>query len=149
MSYFAKPSFIPYDEWFDNDIKKTKNNFKNKNYIAHETIHEFFYKKSNHNIGGSENNVQLEIEKQTKLIFPITSSESFSKNSFTSPKEYKKSIKQLSKHKFKNGIYDNLFYLLSALGLLLLLGSTIFIFSQSSLNEKNIINEIFEKHKKF
>ena len=25
MSYFAKPNFIVYDEWFDNDFKKLKN----------------------------------------------------------------------------------------------------------------------------
>ena len=24
LSYFAKPNFIVYDEWFDNDLKKTK-----------------------------------------------------------------------------------------------------------------------------
>jgi len=30
LSYFAKPNFIVYDEWFDNDLKKTKLNVKNK-----------------------------------------------------------------------------------------------------------------------
>ena len=30
LSYFAKPNFIVYDEWFDNDFKKTKLEFKNK-----------------------------------------------------------------------------------------------------------------------
>jgi len=30
LSYFAKPNFIVYDEWFDNDFKKTKFNIKNK-----------------------------------------------------------------------------------------------------------------------
>ena len=30
LSYFAKPNFIVYDEWFDNDFKKTKLDFKNK-----------------------------------------------------------------------------------------------------------------------
>ena len=30
LSYFAKPNFIVYDEWFDNDFKKTKLNNKNK-----------------------------------------------------------------------------------------------------------------------
>ena len=31
-SYFAKPNFVVYDEWFDNDFKKTKqkiNEYKN------------------------------------------------------------------------------------------------------------------------
>ena len=30
LSYFAKPNFIVYDEWFDNYLKKTKLNVKNK-----------------------------------------------------------------------------------------------------------------------
>ena len=30
LSYFAKPNFIVYDEWFDNDFKKTKLDFKIK-----------------------------------------------------------------------------------------------------------------------
>ena len=30
LSYFAKPNFIVYDECFDNDLKKTKLNVKNK-----------------------------------------------------------------------------------------------------------------------
>ena len=29
LSYFAKPNFIVYDEWFDNDLKKNKLNVKN------------------------------------------------------------------------------------------------------------------------
>jgi len=30
LSYFAKPNLIVYDEWFDNDLKKTKINVKNQ-----------------------------------------------------------------------------------------------------------------------
>ena len=30
LSYFAKQNFIVYDEWFDNDLIKTKLNVKNK-----------------------------------------------------------------------------------------------------------------------
>ena len=30
LSYFAKPNFIVYDEWFDNAFKKTKLDFKIK-----------------------------------------------------------------------------------------------------------------------
>ena len=29
LSFFAKPNFIVYDEWFDNDFKKTKGTFAN------------------------------------------------------------------------------------------------------------------------
>ena len=41
LSYFAKPNFIVYDEWFDNDFKKSKLDFKNKK-INSSKIHEFF-----------------------------------------------------------------------------------------------------------
>ena len=47
LSYFAKPNFIVYDEWFDNDFKKTKLNVKNKKITIIPNIHEFFYEYSN------------------------------------------------------------------------------------------------------
>jgi len=30
LSYFAEPNFIIYDEWFDDDLEKTKLDVKNK-----------------------------------------------------------------------------------------------------------------------
>ena len=60
LSYFAKPNFIVYDEWFDNDLKKTKLDFKNKKKTSIPNIHEFFYEQSNYKVGASENNLQLE-----------------------------------------------------------------------------------------
>ena len=42
LSYFAKPIFIVYDEWFDNDLKKNKLDFKNKKTTNSSKIHEFF-----------------------------------------------------------------------------------------------------------
>ncbi len=61
MSYFAKPNYIIYDEWFDDDLKKTKLDVKNKKIKINSTIHEFFYEKSNYKVGASENNLQLDI----------------------------------------------------------------------------------------
>ena len=43
LSYFAKPNFIVYDEWFDNNLKKTKLDFKNKKITNSSKIHEFFF----------------------------------------------------------------------------------------------------------
>ena len=69
LSYFAKPNFIVYDEWFDNDFKKTKLDFKNKKKTNRSKIHEFFYKQSNYKVGASENNLQIEIdENMEKLV---------------------------------------------------------------------------------
>ena len=44
LSYFAKPNFIVYDEWFDNDLKKTKLNVKNKKITNISKTHDFFMK---------------------------------------------------------------------------------------------------------
>ncbi|GIR04326.1 MAG: hypothetical protein CM15mP15_0650 [Prochlorococcus sp.] len=42
MSYFAEPNFIIYDEWFDDDLEKTKLDVKNKKLKNTENLHEFF-----------------------------------------------------------------------------------------------------------
>ena len=66
LSYFAKPNFIVYDEWFDDDLKKTGNDFKNKKIKNISNIHDFFYEQSNHKFGASENNRQLNIKLNEK-----------------------------------------------------------------------------------
>ena len=43
LSYFAKPNFIVYDEWFDNDFQKNKLDVKNKKIKTISNMHEFFY----------------------------------------------------------------------------------------------------------
>jgi len=48
LSYFAEPNFIIYDEWFDDNLKKTKLDVKNKKIKTTENLHEFFYELSNH-----------------------------------------------------------------------------------------------------
>ena len=68
MSYFAKPNFIIYDEWFDDDLEKNKLDIKNKKIKNISKIHEFFYEQSNYKVGASENNLQLEIKENEKHI---------------------------------------------------------------------------------
>ena len=69
LSYFAKPNFIVYDEWFDNDFKKTKLNLKNKKITKISNIHDFFYEKSNYKVGASENNLQIDIAENREELF--------------------------------------------------------------------------------
>ena len=69
LSYFAKPNFIVYDEWFDNDLKKTKLNVKNKKITNISNIHEFFYEQSNYKVGASENNLQIDIDENREELF--------------------------------------------------------------------------------
>ena len=69
MSYFAEPNFIIHDEWFDDDIEKTKLFVKNKKIKTSENLNEFFYELSNHKIGASENNIQLDIIANNRELF--------------------------------------------------------------------------------
>ena len=69
MSYFAKPNFIVYNEWFDNDLKKTKLKVKNKKITNISKIHVFFYEQSNCKVGASENNLQIDIDENREELF--------------------------------------------------------------------------------
>ena len=88
LSYFAKPKFIIYDEWFDDDLKKTGNDFKNKKIKNISNIHDFFYEQSNHKFGASENNMKLNIKLNEKEIITNYYSEKTSEkyNSVTNKK---------------------------------------------------------------
>ena len=55
MTYYAKPNYIQYDDWFDKNIDPIDLEYeKEKKFI--NSVHEKFYKMSSHNliIGGSE-----------------------------------------------------------------------------------------------
>ena len=68
MSYFAEPNFIVYDEWFDEDLEKPSQYVQNKKIKTFSNVHDFFYEQSNCNIGGSENNLQLDIKVTEKEL---------------------------------------------------------------------------------
>ena len=68
MSYFAKPNFLIYDEWFDDNLKKNKLDVKNKKIKTISNMHEFFYEQSNYKVGASENNLQLDIKVNKKEL---------------------------------------------------------------------------------
>ena len=69
MSYFAKPNFIVYDEWFDNDLKKITPVDKNKKTSKISSTHDFFYEQSNYKVGASENNLQIDINENREKLF--------------------------------------------------------------------------------
>ena len=129
MSYFAKPNFIIYDEWFD-DFKKTKVDYKNKEIKTFSNMHEFFYAQSNYKCGASENNFQLDIKVNEKKIFTNNNLEKNSKK-YTSVSS-KKQIK----------ITKKFIYYFSIFGFLFIFGFLLFI-SQPKKNESNITNTSF------
>jgi len=69
LSYFAKPNFIVYDEWVDDDFQEnkpfTKNKKNNKN-VKHTLI---FYEQSNYKVGASENNLLIDINENIEELF--------------------------------------------------------------------------------
>ena len=133
MSYFAEPNFIIYDEWFDDNLKKTKLDVKNKKIKTTENLHEFFYELSNHKIGASENNMQLDT-KEKELItnnylvnntnYLDNISESYSP---LSNKKFKL-LKKFTKSKLKFNLTKKLVYSLSIVSCLLIFGFLIFLF---------------------
>jgi len=149
LSYFAKPNFIVYDEWFDNDLEKTKLNLKNKKIKTISNIHQFFYEQSNYKVGASENNLELEIKEIKK--------EQFNKNRLAKnlDKDAKLSIikfrffaKKLSKSKFKFNLNKKFIYSLSIFGFVFIFVFLLFFISHSRKNESKITNKslILEKN---
>ena len=82
MSYFAKPNYIPYDEWFDDDLEKEEITFFNKRRKYLSNIHEFFYRQSKNKIGASENLLNLDYEEKSKQKLTNNSSYNFPENYF-------------------------------------------------------------------
>ena len=148
LSYFAKPNFIVYDEWFDNDFQKTKLNVKNKKITNISKIHEFFYEQSNYKVGGSENNLQIDINENREELF---NNYYFENNSETYDSLSNKKFlffEKITKNKFKFSIKKKIIYSLSIFGIVIILGLLFFI-SQSKKNESNSTNKLILLEKRF
>ena len=149
MSYFAKPNFIVYDEWFDDDLEKTKLDVKNKKIKIISNLHDFFYEQSNYKIGGSENNFQLEIKVNEKELISNNYFENTStKNNSLSNKKFQL-FKKITKNKLKFNLTKKLIYSLSIFGLVFIFGFILFFISQSKKNESNMTNKLFNLEKEF
>ena len=132
LSYFAKPNFIVYDEWFDNDFQKTKLSVKNKKITNISKIHQFFYEKSNYKVGASENNLQIDINENREELFNNycfeNSSEKYDSLSDKNFLFFKKIIK--NKFNIKFSIKKKIIYSLSIFGFVIILGLILFFISQ-------------------
>ena len=55
MTYYAKPNYIQYDEWFDKNIDPCELEYEKEKKFS-DSVHEQFYRMSKQNliIGGSE-----------------------------------------------------------------------------------------------
>ena len=148
MSYFAKPNFIIYDEWFDDDLEKTKLDNINTKIENISTIHEFFYKQSNYKIGASENNFKLDIKVDDKKLFNNNYLVNTSENLTSISNKKFRLFKKPSKSKLKFNIPKKLIYSLSFFSFIFIFGFLIF-FSQSEQNELEISNRFLILERQF
>jgi len=143
LSYFAKPNFIVYDEWFDNDFKKTKLDFKNNKITNSSKIHEFFYEQSNYKVGASENNLQIDIDKNRDELFNNYYIENnYEKYDSLSNKKFL-FFEKIAQNKLKFNLKKKFIYSLYIFGFVFFLGFLLFFISQSKTNKSKItINPI-------
>ena len=125
LSYFAKPNFIVYDEWFDNDFKKSKLDFKNKK-ISSSKIHEFFYEQSNYKVGASENNLRIDIVEDREELFNNYYFENNSEKYDSLSNKKFLSFHRRAKNKLKFNIKKKIIYSLSIFGFVVILGLVLF-----------------------
>ena len=149
LSYFAKPNFIVYDEWFDNDFKKTKLNFKNKKITNISNTHQFFYEQSNYKVGASENNLQIEIYENSQELFNNYYLENNSEKYDSLSNKKFLFFEKITKNKFKFNIKKKIIYSLSIFGFVIILGLLLFFISQSKKNESTLTNKLILLEKRF
>jgi len=138
LSYFAKPNFIVYDEWFDNDFKKTKLDFKNKKITNSSKIHEFFYEQSNYKVGASENKLQIEIYENREELFNNYYFENNSEKYDALSNKKFVFFKKIDQNKLKFNLKKKFIYSLSIFGFVFFLGFLLFFISQSKTNKSKI-----------
>ena len=149
LSYFAKPNFIIYDEWFDDNLEKTKLDLKNKKIKTFSNIHEFFYEQSNYKVGASENKLQLDIKVNKKEPSQNNYLEKTSDNHAQLSIKKFRFFEKLTKSKLKFNLTNKIIYSLSLFGLVFILGFLMFFISQSKKNESNITIKPIELEKGF
>lgn len=148
LSYFAKPNFVVYDEWFDNDFQKTKLYVKNKKITNISKIHEFFYEQSNYKVGGSENNLQIDINENREEIFNNYYFENNSEKYNSSTNKKFLFFGKITKNKLNFNIKNKIIYTLSIFGFAIILGLLLFFISQSKKNESALTNKSILLEKK-
>ena len=136
MSYFAKPNFIVYDEWFDNNLK-TKLDFKNKKIKTISNMHEFFYEQSNYKVGASENNLQIYFHENREELFSNYFENNSEKYDSLSNKKFL-FFEKLDQNKLKFNLKKKFIYSMSIFGFVFFLGFLLFFISQSKTNKPKI-----------
>jgi len=148
LSYFAKPNFIVYDEWFDDDLEKTKNVLEKSKIKTISNIHEFFYDQSNYKVGASENNLKLDIHENKDELFNNYYFENNSEIYDSLSNKKFLFFGKIIKNKLNFNIKNKIIYTLSIFGFVIILGLLLFFISQSKKNESTITNKSILKKKR-
>ena len=143
LSYFDKPDFIIYDEWFDDNLTKTKFEIHNKKTQDIENFHEYFYEQSNYKIGASENNLKIDLKINKKEIISSNFSENISEEYTLGTRQKISFFETLPKGKINFRFTKNLIYFFSIFAVIFIVGFIMFSKNKVSKNESNITNKIY------
>ena len=149
MSYFAKPNFIIYDEWFDDNFKKAKIDVENKKIKNISNMHDFFYEQSNYKVGASEKYLKLDFKLNNKELFNKNYLENNLNNNSQLSIEKFRLFEKLTQSKLKFKLTKKIVYSLSIIGFIFTLGFLLFFTSQSKKNESTLTNKLFLLEKRF
>ena len=138
MSYFAKSNFIVNNELFDNDFLKTKLDFKNKKITKSSKIHEFFYEQSNNKVGASENNLQIDIDKNREELFNNYYFENNSEKYDSLSNKKFPLFEKITQNKLKFNLKKKIINSLSIFCFVFFLGFLLFFISESRTNKSKI-----------
>ncbi len=127
-----------YDEWFDDNLEKTKLYVKNKKIKTISNIHQFFYEQSNYKVGASENNLQIDIEKNRDELFNNYYFENNSEKYDSLSNIKFLFFEKIAHNKLKFNLKKKFIYSLSIFGFVFFLGFLLFFISQSKTNNSKI-----------
>ena len=128
MSYFAKPNFIVYDEWFDDNLEKTKFNLKNKKIKTISNMHEFFFEQSNYKVGASENNLQIDSNEIREELFNNYYFENNSEKYDSLSNKKFLFFEKIAQNNLKFNLNKKFIYSLSIFGFVFFLGFLLFFY---------------------
>ena len=112
-------------------------------------MHEFFYERSNYKVGASENNLQIDIDKNREELFNNYYFENNSEKYDSLSNKKFLFFEKIAKNKLKFNIKKKIIYSLSIFGFVVILGLVLFFISQSKKNESTITNKSILLEKRF